>query len=72
MPQSKYDLLHYDGSGIVADVKERSLAVGIEVAAAVGISQEKVKNVKQVLPVHPLIIQSFLSNFHTFFIYSTM
>ena len=46
MPQSKYDLLHYDGSGIVADVKERSLVAGIEVAAAVGISQEKVKNVR--------------------------
>lgn len=46
MPQSKYDLLHYDGSGIVADVKERSFAAGIEVAAAVGISQEKVKNVR--------------------------
>ena len=46
MPQSKYDLLHYDGSGIVAGIKERSLAVGIEVAAAVGISQEKVKNVR--------------------------
>lgn len=46
MPQSKYDLLHYDGSGIVADVKERSLVVDIEIAAAVGISQEKVKNVR--------------------------
>lgn len=46
MPQSKYDLLHYDGSGIVADVRERSLAVDIEIAAAVGISQEKVKNVR--------------------------
>lgn len=46
MPQSKYDLLHYDGSGIVADAKERSFAVGIEIAAAVGISQEKVKNAR--------------------------
>lgn len=46
MPQSKYDLLHYDGSGIVADVKERSVAIGIEIAAAVGISQEKVKNAR--------------------------
>lgn len=46
MPQSKYDLLHYDGSGIVADAKERSFAVGIEVAAAVGISQEKLKNAR--------------------------
>ena len=46
MPQSKYDLLHYDGSGIVADVRERSLVVDIEIAAAVGISQEKVKNVR--------------------------
>ena len=46
MPQSKYDLLHYDGSGIVATEKERSLAVDIEIAAAVGISQEKVKNVR--------------------------
>lgn len=46
MPQSKYDLLHYDGSGIVAGVKERSLVVDIEIAAAVGISQEKVKNVR--------------------------
>lgn len=46
MPQSKYDLLHYDGSGIVADEKERSFAVGIEIAAAVGISQEKVKNMR--------------------------
>lgn len=46
MPQSKYDLLHYDGSGIIADAKERSLVVDIEIAAAVGISQEKVKNVR--------------------------
>lgn len=46
MPQSKYDLLHYDGSGIVAGVRERSLVVDIEIAAAVGISQEKVKNVR--------------------------
>lgn len=46
MPQSKYDLLHYDGSGIVADIKERSFVVGIEVAAAVGISQEKVKSAR--------------------------
>ena len=46
MPQSKYDLLHYDGSGIVADVRERSLIVDVEIAAAVGISQEKVKNVR--------------------------
>ena len=46
MPQSKYDLLHYDGSGIVADVKERALVADIEIAAAVGISQEKVKNVR--------------------------
>lgn len=46
MPQSKYDLLHYDGSGIVADAKERSFVVGIEITAAVGISQEKVKNAR--------------------------
>ena len=46
MPQSKYDLLHYDGSGIIADAKERSLVADIEIAAAVGISQEKVKNVR--------------------------
>ena len=46
MPQSKYDLLHYDGSGIVAGVKERALVVDIEIAAAVGIAQEKVKNVR--------------------------
>ena len=46
MPQSKYDLLHYDGSGIVAGVRERALVVDIEIAAAVGISQEKVKNVR--------------------------
>lgn len=46
MPQSKYDLLHYDGSGIIADAKERSLVVDIEIAAAVGIAQEKVKNVR--------------------------
>ena len=46
MPQSKYDLLHYDGSGIVAGVRERALVADIEIAAAVGISQEKVKNVR--------------------------
>ena len=46
MPQSKYDLLHYDGSGIVAGVRERALVVDIEIAAAVGIAQEKVKNVR--------------------------
>ena len=46
MPQSKYDLLHYDGSGIVAGVRERSLVVDIEIAAAVGISQEKVKRAR--------------------------
>ena len=46
MPQSKYDLLHYDGSGIIADAKERSLVADIEIAAAVGIAQEKVKNVR--------------------------
>lgn len=46
MPQSKYDLLHYDGSGIVAGVRERALVVDIEIAAAVGIVQEKVKNVR--------------------------
>ena len=46
MPQSKYDLLHYDGSGIVAGVRERALVADIEIAAAVGIAQEKVKNVR--------------------------
>ena len=46
MPQSTYDLLHYDGSGIVAGVRERALVADIEIAAAVGISQEKVKNVR--------------------------
>ena len=46
MPQSKYDLLHYDGSGIVAGVRERALVVDIEIAAAVGIAQEKFKNVR--------------------------
>ena len=46
MPQSKYDLLHYDGSGIVAGVRERALVVDIEIAAAVGIAQEKVKNAR--------------------------
>lgn len=46
MPQSKYDLLHYDGSGIVASVRERALVADIEIAAAVGIAQEKVKNVR--------------------------
>ena len=46
MPQSKYDLLHYDGSGIVAGVRERALVVDIEIAAAVGIAQEKVKRAR--------------------------
>ena len=46
MPQSKYDFLHYDGSGIVAGVRERGPVVDIESVAAVGIAQEKVKNVR--------------------------